>query len=643
MLKLNHSRLSVFAAGVVFAFAACGDRFGTGVFTQMEVIVDNQAFQDAEGTVFFAPAIQQPVFKTVRVFNTGTRDLIVSKVDWAVDPTSNKQLKNPHIDIDWRGSVNASSFPWTVSTSNIDVLEFAIKYTPPLFGPPDSLDDSVLEIHTNARSVDGSETKPIVRLTVSLRSNNAIPQVTPTNYRFTNATTARPETQDFRIYNAENASAPFRVLSVRLENPSDVFRLSDLPSAGVEIPAPADAAPGSNGIVFKCTYTPLGGTTDANAILIETDVSSNAILRIPLTTGSNPGSYSLSFDHVSEFDFTNESTAATRNMQLNSDGPGPLTIRQPRIEPDVARRNFTFKAFRTATQAGQADVEITQFPAGLNVNRAIRFEVTFTPEIGGADTANGELIIPYENPNAGQFSVPLFSGQPKGRIIVAPSTGNLSVSGSVTAGDTGTRTAVIYNEGNGVLQIEEVAVESNLAVTPPLPPKVWSLAQASVETDIQPGGYLLVPLAFDLAGIDTISGTVNDLLKIYYYNDFTASTEVYTLGLGAADAKGDANPLANAGSAANYAGATVGTAINLDGSASTAGSGTFANDSFIWYLVAKPASSRALLNVSTSGPASFVPDVAGDYTVELMVFAGVGAGYLYSEPARATIPVAPAP
>jgi hypothetical protein len=154
---------------------------------------------------------------------------------------------------------------------------------------------------------------------------------------------------------------------------------------------------------------------------------------------------------------------------------------------------------------------------------------------------------------------------------------------------------------------------------------------------------LLVELAYDLKGIDTISGTVNDLLKVQYFNDYTGQIETYTLGLGASDAKGVANPTADAGEASDYSGATVGTAVVLDGSGSTPGGGAFERDSFIWYLVGKPNGSRATLNVASSGPASFVPDVAGDYTVELTVFVGAGGAFLFSAPARVTITVAPAP
>jgi|GEM_PF-1645215 len=625
---------------VTTAFVACGDKFGTGVFTQMEVLVEAESFEGDTGTAYFSPAIQQPVFKTVQVVNTGTNDLVISKVAWAVDPETNQPMRNPHIEIDWRGSANATSFPWTVSTSNINRLEFAVKYTPPLFGPPESLDDSVLEVYSNARTFDGSGKKPIVRITFSLRSNNAFPRVTPNAYRYTNATTARPESQDFRVYNDDNASASFRVLSIQLESASDVFRLADLPSGGVEIPAPADAAPGFDGIVFKCIYTPIGGTNDANAILITTDLASNATLRVPLTTGSNPGSYGLSFDMASEFDFTNTSVVEARNVLVSSDGPGPLTLREPRIEPAAARRDFSFKAFVPATQVGQPDQEILQWPRGLNVGRNVRIEVTFAPQAGGGDTANGEIIFPYENPNAGEFSIPLLSGDPKGRLVVAPSIGNISVSGSVTGGDSGTRQAVIYNEGNGVLQIQSIEVVSNIAVTPPLAAKVWSLVGSFVDVDVQPNGILIVPLAYDLSKIDTISGSVTDLLKINYYDDFLGASEALSLGLGSADSKGLANPVADPGTASDYSGAKAGTELFLNGAASSAGPGTFSPDSFIWYLVAKPAGSRAKLNVATAGPASFTPDVAGNYTIELAVFSSTSDAYLYSVPAQVTIPVA---
>ncbi len=626
--------------------AACGDNFGTGTFTQMEVIVENTAFQEETGSVFIPPAVQQPVFKVVQIINTGTSALKVTKIDWAVDAAGN-QLKNPHLDIDWQSSVAAGSFPWTVDPDNINALAFSVKYTPPLTGAPTSLEDSVLEIHSNARTTDGRGLKPIVRITFSLRSNAAFPRVTPTNYRFTNATVARPESQDFRIYNDDGASASFRVLSVRLETPSEAFRLSNVPSAGTEIVAPADAAPGQDGVVFTCTYTPTGSGNDQNAILIETDVSSNATLRIPLTTGSNPGSYSLSFDTPSDeaeqaFDFTTASTTASHNVQVTSEGPGPITLKQPRIEPEEARRNFSVKVFVPATQAGQADTEVTAFPRGLNVGRGLRVEVTFTPTAGGGESANGELIIPFENPNAGEFMIPLFSGSPKGRLVLAPAIGNLSASGSIVNGDKGTRQAVIYNEGNGNLEIQSIAVVSNLAVQPPQPAKAWSLGSgAPTSGDIPPNGLLVVPLAYDLSGITSPSGTATDLLKVTYFNDFTGQVTEATLGLVASDAKGLTLPTANPGDAAAYASARVGTAVTLSGSASAAGGGRFGPDSFVWYLVGKPAGSRAKLNVATAGAATFLPDVAGSYDVVLFVFSEADATFLFSAPSTVRVTVAP--
>jgi hypothetical protein len=623
-------------------WAACGDNFGTGTFTQMEVIVDSQAFQEETGSVYFAPAVQQPVFKTVSIINTGTSPLTVTKVDWAVD-ASGRQLKNPHIDIDWRSSVAGDGFPWTVDPDNINALEFAVKYSPPLSGPPTSLEDSVLEIQSNARTTDGRGLKPVVRITFSLRSNAAFPRVTPTNYRFTNATTVRPESQDFRIYNDSGASASFRILSVRLENPSEVFRLSNVPAPGYEVLPPADAAPGQDGVVFSCTYAPTGTSTDdQNAILIETDVTSGGVLRVPLTTGSNPGSWSLSFDQASEFDFTNARTTEARNVQVTSEGPGPITIKQPRIEPAEARRNFSVRVFAPATTAGQADTEVTSFPRGLNVGRALRVEVTFTPTDGGGESANGDLIIPYENPNAGEFTIPLFSGEPKGRIVLAPGIGNLSVSGSITAGDKGTRQAVIYNEGNGDLEIRSISVASNLAVQPPQPAKAWKLgAGAPTSATIDPDGLLVVPLDYDLSGITSPSGMVTDLLKITYFDDFTGQETDLSLGLVAMDAKGLVLPVANPGEAAAYAGSRVGTAVTLSGAASTAGGATFGPDSFVWFFTGKPAGSRARLNVATAGSATFLPDAAGNYDVVLMVFGSADTTYLFSPPATVRISVAP--
>jgi len=158
-------------------------------------------------------------------------------------------------------------------------------------------------------------------------------------------------------------------------------------------------------------------------------------------------------------------------------------------------------------------------------------------------------------------------------------------------------------------------------------------------TSVPPGGLYVVDLDYTLAGVPNVDTTVSEIFSVTYYNDFTSTNEPKTLGLIAADAGGLTNPVADLGQAADYAGAMVGDTVTLDGSASTPGGGTFMTGSHIWYLTAKPAGSVARLNEQGSVAVAFHPDVAGNYTVELVVFAQSSDVYLYSAPAAVTFTV----
>ncbi|MDT8068261.1 MAG: PKD domain-containing protein [Terriglobia bacterium] len=77
-------------------------------------------------------------------------------------------------------------------------------------------------------------------------------------------------------------------------------------------------------------------------------------------------------------------------------------------------------------------------------------------------------------------------------------------------------------------------------------------------------------------------------------------------------------PIANAGKPQH---ATVGGAVQLDGSGSfDPGGGTL---SYAWALVSKPAGSTAALSSSTGQKPSFTADIAGDYVAELFVSNGI--------------------
>lgn len=618
--------------GAAFA-AGCGDSIDTGTFPRIALEIDSQPVSN-EDVVYYGQAIQQVIAKTVTVGNVGTKVLKISSIDWAKDDAGAK-LKNQYVEIDWRGSIDANSFPYEIDTGNLKKLTFAVEFTPPLGRALDDFSPSVLVIKSNALDDLGRQKVEEFRITFSMRQDLAYPRVTPINYRFQNATLAKPESQEFRIYNDDQlATASFRILAVRLETPSQEFTLGGTPSAGTVVLEPGNG--GYEDVVFTVTYQPKDNLPDTNAIIIETDVGSSGTLRVPLTTGTTLGSYSLSYSHQDELDFSNVTTKETRSVLISSDGPGPITIKEPHIEPSDARRDFKLTAWIPKTSEAGQDTQITSWPRGLNVGKTLRLDIEYSPQTE-RDTANGQIIVPFENPNPGEISIDIFSGDPKSKIVLAPATGNVSVTGSAVNGDTGTRKVVIYNEGNGPLEVSAAVVKADFD----LPPKVWSLPAAFSALTIEPGGVRSIEVAYDLSKISTQSGRVAEYLELTYYDDFTGQSEKKTLGLIAENSGGKANPVASLGQASDYAGATVATALTLSGSGSTAASGTIDANAYVYYLTAKPAGSYARLNAQTGASATFVPDVAGSYTIELVVYAKDGDYYLFSAPATVTITVAP--
>ncbi len=611
---------------------ACGDDFSTGGFPRVQVNVDNSTFDsEEEGAVFFSKAIQLETRKSVEVINPGAQPLTIDSIAWATGDDG-ARLKNRYMDFDWRGSVDASSFPYELGSDGFDRLEFDIVFSPPLGIPLDDLTSSVLVLTSNAKSQNGNANVKEIRIAFGISTDDAVPRITPTNYTFTNATQAKPETQQFTLYNDPAlATGKFTVESVALESPGGEFTLNNPPFNGTEVLEPGN--PAYQDVVFSVTYAPSDDSgPDTNRILINTSAGP---LTVSLGAATTSGTYSLSYDNPSEFDFTNVSSVESRNVQLTAEGPASMTVKEPRIEPAEARQDYTVVAYKPATTADGIDEEITSWPRGLQVGRGLRFEVTFAPS---GTAANGQLIIPVETPQPSEVVIDLFGGEPKSKIVVGPSTGNIFVTGSVLNGDTGTRTVSVFNEGNGPLDIQGVEVKAQFGAA-----EVYSLASEVPAQMLPPNGLLTIDVNYDLSKMGDPTDTESEILAISYFNDFTGQVEEQAFGLVAADDGGLSAPIANPGTSADYSGAIAGELLSLSGGQSTGGGGTLdASNSYVWYLTGKPAGSSARLNEQGGPTAQFLPDVGGDYEVTLIVYATTAGGDLiYSAPSSVTVTVAP--
>ncbi|MCB9736358.1 MAG: choice-of-anchor D domain-containing protein [Deltaproteobacteria bacterium] len=630
---------ALLALGAALAVTACSDNLSTGTFPRIELQVQGQNYE-TDGTVDLPTQATLDVVTNVEIINPGSEDLTIEDIAFDRDPDTSARLKNPQVELEFQGATSGS-FPVDIRRGGADSYKFSVRYVPPqkLGLPLTDLSDSVVVIRSNARSRDGKSKVTEIRLTFQFKSEVAIPQVSPSNYVFTNATVAKPERQDFFISNGDGATQSFKILGVALESSTSEFTLIGAPSSGTTVLAPAD--PGYAEVKFTVQYAPTDDTPDTAAIVVTTDVPGSTTLRVPLSTALSVGSYSLSFDDAKRFDFTNVTQKTSRNVIISSDGPGPMTVKTPHIEPTEARDDYTFKAFIPATTAGGTDTEVTSWPRGLAVGKSIRIEVTFDPPNDGTETANGQIVIPYESPDPGEISIDLFSGAPKSKIVLAPSTQNLYVTGSVSNGDTGTRRVVVYNEGNGPLQLIAAETKSQFGVS-----EIFQLESAFTATTVPSNGIAFINVTYDLSHLSSSTAVASEYLELTYFDDFTGANETKTFALIAGGANGLELPVASLGQAADYAGYEVGDNVTLVASGSTPGAGTFDSTQkpYVFYVTGKPAGSTVRLNTQSGGPsATFVPDVAGTYTFELVVFSSMSGDLLYSSPATVTFDVAPAP
>jgi hypothetical protein len=192
------------------------------------------------------------------------------------------------------------------------------------------------------------------------------------------------------------------------------------------------------------------------------------------------------------------------------------------------------------------------------------------------------------------------------------------------------KTVALFNVGNAACQILDAHTEDQWAGKS----QDFTIDSALKEGfEIPPFGIVPVEITFQAKSLD-----MKGFLKIKWQHPTKgAVTESLTL-------RGNAEtncsvPAADPGQASYYTGYQPGQIITLNGCNSTAGScgANIYNAGYIWYLVEKPEDSGAYLNSEGICTTSFMPDVAGDYTISLITYDE--EKFLQSEPGLVTITV----
>jgi hypothetical protein len=633
MRTLNQNFSLLLPCALLLAIGCGGSDYSIGSHPELQVSVqeDQTSFQDEDGEVSFGQALQLPISKTILLRNTGNEDLVIEDVNWEKNEDG-AVIHNPYVTVQFTESPACTG---GAIVGEAKSCRFMVLYTPPVGKALDDFTPSTIVVKSNAYSDKGDGPTPEVRITFSMPSKIAAPQVNPPNYTFNNATVSKPESHSFKIGNdSDIGTTSFSVLDIKLENSSAEFKLVNKPNLPALVYEPN--ALDYDTVDFTVTYQPVDQGNDNNAVLVYTDVAATPI-RVTLSSGFVSGSYEVTFDHANEWDFSSVNTVSTRSLQIQSMGPGPITIDEPWWEPEEMSDSFTWAGFLVSTSADGADTPITSWPRALTTGKSIRFEVTYAPPTGG-EPYNGILAIPYENPDDGVVEIPVYAGNPKPDIQIAPPNGSVLVNTIVAEAATGERHVVIYNKGNGDLSIDSLSVQGSSQF---VEPKVFTLVEppaASPEAPlvIPAHGLQVVKVAWDGSQVSDLEGE-NERFVIEYFDPYTSGVIEKFIGLVAFDQGESAEiPIADPGT---YETLTAGEPVTLNGVGSSAGpSGfSFGGKSHWWYLTGKPATSAVYLNTEGTLTQVFTPDVAGEYTLELQVKSDDSGAFLVSEPVSFTL------
>lgn len=647
---------AVVAAG---ALPACGgNSYSSGGFAEIQVIVDNQEASGDTMTVAFPTAFQSSVIKPVQIINPGNRTLTIDTIDWDRDE-SGKAIVNPYVSIDWKN--NIADFPVDLAGLDSVGLNFDVVFEPPLGQALDDFSDSVLLITSNGRSDKGEELVPEVRITFTVPAEACAPQASPDNVTLT-ATPVSPDSQDFCVTNnPELASSGFKVTGIALENTSNEFFLDvvdNLPGDVYEPGAPAyeDLADfDCPGVKFKVTYQPVDLEGDDHIrVFAYHDCSDAPLIYDIYGKLSETGTWDVTYSHTQAFDFSNEvdNTAKTRSALVTALGPGVITVKDhPLIEDEAAAAFFEWTAWKDPTtpdgEAQQVHAKegapdgALKFPRVIKVGESLRFDITYAPQ-AGVEPPNGQLVIPLQTPDPDEIRLDLFAGTPKARIDLAPVTGSVTVTTELGESHDGERHVVISNHGNGDLEIKGLGITN---ANPALPADNWTILGVTPQDapfTLAADEIAVVTVGWDTAGVTDPDGET-ELLDVNYFDAFVGEDIDESIALVMLPAHGGTNPT-GALTVADDVELVTGAPLVVSAAQSDAGSYTLGASSFIWYLTAKPAGSG--LRLSEEGPAAvtFVPDVAGTYTVEVVTVSyGTGGEFLVGDPASLDVVVVEAP
>jgi len=289
--------------------------------------------------------------------------------------------------------------------------------------------------------------------------------------------------------------------------------------------------------------------------------------------------------------------SSTKTITIHNNGNSSLHISNIYLHPYI-KDNYSFTKSCIGT-----DIE-----AGGECN----ISITFSPnkEYPPKNNIYSGLIYIVSNKTAGNPSKYLKGSIKDSRILRI--TGDTDF-GSLSFGQSSTKTITIHNNGNSSLHINKIYLHPYIKYN-------YSFTNSCIGTDIEAGGECNVSITFSP---DKNNPPKNNIYNgLIYVESNKTSGNSDKLLIGSIIDNGNHAPIANAG--ADQTIATSDTQVQLDGSASSDVDGDPLT--YTWTIIDKPNGSNATLSDSTLVNPTFVADKDGTYTIQLIV----NDGELYS-------------
>ena len=411
------------------------------------------------------------------------------------------------------------------------------------------------------------------------------------------------------------------ISKIQFESPSSEFNLSNPPALPLDISKAGD--PDYNSLTFDVEYCPGDEFwEDNNTLQIVTNDPTipGSTMSIEVSVMQSPSILKFSTD--SPFGYLDYSSESTHSVNIYNtpasecdhmcDDTGnccgcSIQLKSVVFDPPDSDLWYTYIVKDPTNEDA-----VLSLPRALKGGASAQFEVNYQKPAGHPEDRNATMCIKYVSPMTGpQDYCTSMIAQSQCQFAVAPVNQVLHFN-SASPTEEKEKAAIIINNGAAPCTISHVSVTDQ-----------WGSSSDDYNLkDIIAGNtevpaFALLPIWITYSPHSTTN--LSGKLTIEYIDDLIGSVED-TIILQGAKEDDCMVPIADPGD--SYDGYSTGDTVTLDGCGSTSGScgGAIFDNGYIWFLTAKPTDSTASLNTEGGCMTQFVPDIAGDYTVSLIVY-----------------------